>query len=121
MDDIFITGKYQWSDRSEAFKDFQYLTNLRYQLITQLSEKLNNIHKVSLTEKSWHLMIGYWLVQFLTVTFDRYNRVKKNIIVTKKWIFALTMKIGNILYQTLHLMLLIYLLMINGIGFFFVF
>jgi len=84
MDDLFTNGKSQWSDRSEAFKDFQYLTNLRYQLITQLSEKLNNIHKVSLTEKSWHLMIGYWLVQFLTVTFDRYNRVKKKHYCNKK-------------------------------------
>lgn len=68
-----MENKYHWNNRAKAYQDFQYLTNLRHQLIELISKEMNRLHGLEFCNKSWHLMIGYWLTQFLAVVFDRWT------------------------------------------------
>jgi putative transferase (TIGR04331 family) len=69
---------FHWDDRLKLYSDFQYLVFLRRKIIISLTKELNLLHKTNLSERSWHLMLGYWLNQFLAVSFDRYLTISKN-------------------------------------------
>ena len=64
---------YHWDNRKKAYEDFIFLTELRHKLVPLISKEINLVHEVTLSNKSWHLMIGYWLTQFLAVVFDRWT------------------------------------------------
>jgi putative transferase (TIGR04331 family) len=65
--------RYHWDDREKAFADFQYLQNLRVKIFNSITSSLNRVHGIDLSSRAWNLMVGYWLEQFLTVAFDRWE------------------------------------------------
>ncbi len=69
---------FHWDDRSKLYSDFKYLVELRRRIINSISKELNLLHNTSLSERSWHLILGYWLNQFLAVSLDRYIRLVEN-------------------------------------------
>ena len=71
----FETLKYHWYDRQKAFRDHNYLYNLKKVLLVLLAEKLNIIHSTNYCTKSWDIMIGYWLQSFISVSFDRWEQL----------------------------------------------
>jgi putative transferase (TIGR04331 family) len=66
---------YHWDDRKKAYADFKYLEILNKQLLQELSVILNNIHGKKYSEKTWNVLIGYWLTQFTAVVFDRWSMI----------------------------------------------
>ena len=67
---------YHWENREKAAKDSEYLNDLCLRLAPILSQELNKLHKTNFSERSWYLMIGYWLTQFLAVAFDRWSMLQ---------------------------------------------
>ena len=64
--------QYHWDDRNKAYKDSIYLSNLRKLIIKEISIELNKVHKINISERSWNLIIGFWLIRFLSVSYDRW-------------------------------------------------
>lgn len=46
-------------------------------LITHLTEQLNSIHQVSYPERYWQTLIGFWLLHFIEVSYERFVRIEK--------------------------------------------
>ena len=66
---------YHWDNRKKKYADFQYLQLFNGTLIKELSVILNNIHDMNYSEKTWEIMIGYWLGQFTAIVFDRWTMI----------------------------------------------
>ena len=64
---------YHWDDRNKLYKDNQYLIELFERILKELTIELNNIHNVSYSLRYWRIIIGPWLMCFLTVIFDRWS------------------------------------------------
>lgn len=46
------------------------------ELLPKLSEKLNTLHNVSYPMRYWRVLLGYWLLMFTGVLYDRYRRME---------------------------------------------
>ena len=64
--------EHHWNNKSKAESDSQYIKGLKEKLLPELAKKLNELNKTNLSVKGWNLIIGNWLISFLTVSFDRY-------------------------------------------------
>ena len=64
---------YHWDDRNKLYKDYQYLLELYERVLKELTIELNNIHNVSYSLRYWRIIIGPWLMGFLTVILDRWS------------------------------------------------
>ena len=64
---------YHWDDRKKLKKDYHYLIELFERVLNELSQELNRIHNVSYSLRYWRIVIGPWLISFLTVIFDRWS------------------------------------------------
>ena len=67
---------YHWDDRNKAYIDSLFLNDLYLKILPKLSSRLNQIHKINYLDRSWNMIFGLWLLQFITVTYDRYNLIK---------------------------------------------
>lgn len=68
-------NKYHWANIKKRKKDYKYLKKLYERIIPALSKKLNKIHSKNLTEREWRLIIGHWLMIFITKTFDSHENL----------------------------------------------
>ena len=73
---------YHWKNKKKRLKDFQNLEILFEKILINLSKKLNYVHKTNLSIREWRVILGPWLMIFLTKSFDSFenlnNFVKKN-------------------------------------------
>ena len=70
------TVDYHWNDRKKLKKDFDYLNFLFEKTIPLIATKLNTIHKVNYTTKYWKLILGPWLMVFISATYDRWESIR---------------------------------------------
>jgi putative transferase (TIGR04331 family) len=66
-----------WYPPAKRIDAFNYCHSLYEMAITKLSLRLNKLHGVSYPDKYWRILIGPWLLHYITVLFDRYKRLKK--------------------------------------------
>ena len=67
---------YHWDDRKKLNKDFEYILDLKSDLLFKLTEILNRIHKVNYKTTDWDKFIGWWLFYFISVVFDRWENIR---------------------------------------------
>jgi putative transferase (TIGR04331 family) len=81
MESIDSTGNKMvpspWYPPAKRIDAFNYCHSLYEMAITKLSLRLNKLHGVSYPDKYWRILIGPWLLHYITVLFDRYKRLKK--------------------------------------------
>lgn len=53
-----------------------YCHSIYEELLPQLSEKMNVLHNVSCPMRYWQVLLGYWLMFFIEIFYDRYKRVE---------------------------------------------
>ncbi len=70
---------YHWDDRSKAYKDFKYLQGFNKKLINDLTIILNDIHGKKYSAEVWNILVGYWLIQFTAIVFDRWSMIERAI------------------------------------------
>ena len=68
---------YHWDCRERALKDSFYLQTFGEKILIATGKKLNQIHGLQIGSAAWRIMIGYWLQQFLTVAFDRWQVINE--------------------------------------------
>ena len=73
------TVSYHWDDRKKLLNDSNYLHNLTELLLGDLSVKLNEMHGVNYSDRYWRILVGYWLLSFVGVLFDRWIMLNKAI------------------------------------------
>jgi putative transferase (TIGR04331 family) len=73
----FIKGliKEPWDDRKKLFKDHQTLIDLHDKVLKKISSRLNDLHHVNYSERYWKTLLNPWLTSYLTVIFDRWERI----------------------------------------------
>ena len=69
-------------------RDLTYLNNIYEKNLYYLGLKLNKIHCVNFSFKQWRIIIGPWLMNFITKCFDS-NENLKNFLKTKKKKFSI--------------------------------
>ena len=72
----YDTLKYHWSDEKKIEKDFLYLENIYNEYLKLLTQNLNKIHEINMSERYWKIIIGPWLRYFIDIVFDRYSSLK---------------------------------------------
>lgn len=65
-----------WKPTIKIKEAADYCHEIYEGLLTQLSENLNSIHRVSYPVRYWRVLIGPWLLHFIGVFFDRYRRIE---------------------------------------------
>ena len=66
---------YHWDDHKKILSDAQYLNNLYEEILSELSNRLNQLHGLNHSERYWRIIIGMWLVTFIHVLYDRYQSI----------------------------------------------
>lgn len=75
----YKVASYHWDDRQKLFKDYLYIEILYEELLLDLSKKLNYIHSVNHSLRYWRILIGPWLINFISILFDRWSMLKQTI------------------------------------------
>lgn len=68
---------YHWDDRQKLDTDFHYLIKLHETLLSELAQKLNEIHAVNYSLRYWRVLVGPWLGYFTQILFDRWSSIKQ--------------------------------------------
>ena len=76
---VNMTANYHWSNRDKFFNDHITIINLYEKLLPQYAESLNILHNVSYSKSSWQIIIGPWLMFFISALFDRRSSINKAI------------------------------------------
>ena len=66
-------------DSEKKDEDLNYVYSLFFQLIKEISVILNTVHKLEYPERFWQILVGPWLENYLTVLFNRYNKITDKI------------------------------------------
>jgi len=69
------TLDYHWRDREKLFKDHSYLESLNEDMLTGLTSFLNKFHGVEKPAHYWRIIIGPWLLAYVSVIWDRWEAV----------------------------------------------
>jgi putative transferase (TIGR04331 family) len=64
---------YHWDDRGRITKDVAYLNDVYEMLLSELAQVLNDIHGVNYSVRYWRIALGYWLMYFTQIFFDRWQ------------------------------------------------
>jgi putative transferase (TIGR04331 family) len=72
----FSVFPYHWDNRAKLVKDYVYINRVYEQLLMELSKKLNEIHGVNYSIRYWRIIIGYWLLYFTQIYFDRWQMLQ---------------------------------------------
>jgi len=70
------TQSFRWDDRNKLEADFHYLQSFNKEILKDSVPILNYLHRTEFGEKSWELLIGYWISIFTAVLFDRWHSIK---------------------------------------------
>jgi putative transferase (TIGR04331 family) len=66
---------YHWDDRKKLYRDYLYLDKLYEQILSELSQHLNQIHGVKHSVRYWRIIVGRWLSYFIQIFYDRYQSI----------------------------------------------
>ena len=71
------TLDYHWRDRVKLDKDHAYLFNLYEKVLRELSRSLNSFHSTNHSLRYWRIIVGPWLLNYLSVLFDRFSSISR--------------------------------------------
>jgi putative transferase (TIGR04331 family) len=73
----YKTAPYHWRDRKKLAKDHEYLKQLYDKLIDCITIDLNHFHNKSYPARFWRILIGPWLLNFVSVIWDRWEVISE--------------------------------------------
>ena len=77
MDLDAVVLPYHWDDRDQLYKDYKFLLEIYEILLQELTSKLNEVHQVNFKPRYWRILIGPWLMAFVSIIFDRWSCLDK--------------------------------------------
>jgi len=69
---LVVVADHPWKNFEKLHSDTVILDDLYNRIISTLTIRLNNIHELNYSEKSWKAIIGPWLYNFISVIFERW-------------------------------------------------
>ena len=63
---------YHWDDRNLLYHDYKYLSDVYERYLKEIAERLNFLHSITYSLRSWRIVIGPWLRYFVDTLYDRY-------------------------------------------------
>jgi len=72
----FSIQPYHFGDREKFAKDHDYLSDLYEHILTQLTIYLNNYHKLEYPISFWRIIIGPWLLTWISILWDRWESIR---------------------------------------------
>jgi len=72
----YVVTEYHWKDRKKIQKDYNYLSELYERTLTSIYIKLNDIHNVDFSKRYWRIIIGPWLLTYISVLWDRWESIR---------------------------------------------
>ena len=70
------TNTWHWTDREKLKKDYDYLNDLYENVLVKVAEKLNSVHSVSFSLRYWRIIIGPWLLTYVSILWDRWETIR---------------------------------------------
>ncbi len=67
---------HHWNNKSKRFKDHEKLEKLYYKILKILVKKLNEYHKKKENKIYWEIIIGPWLIFYLSAILDRWETLR---------------------------------------------
>lgn len=67
---------YHWDNKDKLKKDIKIINKLYYKTLRKISKLLNNYHNVKNSTSYWEIIIGYWLKNFISFSYDRWFQYK---------------------------------------------
>lgn len=64
--------EYPWENRRKIVKDWHDLKTRKKEVLVILAEALNQFNNQSHDNRSWDILIGYWLTTFLDMLYERW-------------------------------------------------
>lgn len=73
----YLIYPYHWDNRLKLEQDYLYVNNVYEKVLNEIAKELNNIHGVNYSVRYWRIVVGYWLLYFIQVYFDRWQMLQK--------------------------------------------
>ena len=73
----FQVVPYHWNDNQKLSKDYHYLYDLYEVFLSELHQKLNQIHDVHYSKRYWRILIGPWLCSYISALWDRWENINR--------------------------------------------
>ena len=67
---------YHWDDREKYYQDYKKLGIIYEKYLKQTALLLNDYHDCDHSLRYWRIVIGFWLIYFINILFDRYSSIK---------------------------------------------
>ena len=74
---------FKWKNKKILNKDFIKLNLIFENFLNIFAIRLNKIHNTNYSQRTWRLILGPWLSNFIHIYFERYSNIK-NIFLKKK-------------------------------------
>lgn len=65
-----------WKPALKIKESEDFCERIYTEVFPALSDYLNSLHNLSYPQKYWQVLIGPWLINFISVIYDRYNRIE---------------------------------------------
>lgn len=78
------TINYHWANRKKLAIDHAYLESLNEELLKELTGFLNQYHGLNKSESYWRIIIGPWLLVYVSIVWDRWEAISAAIDLNEK-------------------------------------
>ena len=72
----YETVNFHWQDRKKLNRDHTYLEELYQSMLQSISLDLNKFHNVNYPIRYWRIVIGPWLLSYISIIWDRWEAVQ---------------------------------------------
>lgn len=66
-------------ESGERSRGISYALTLTGQILTELTQALNKFHQTRHSERYWNIVLGHWLLRYVSVAFNRYHTLDQAI------------------------------------------
>ena len=71
-----LCSNYHWNSKKKFRRDAKYIIKVYETYLKKITLKLNQLHKTIHSIHYWRIVVGPWLLDFITILFDRLEIIK---------------------------------------------
>lgn len=72
----YLIFPYHWENRQKLSQDYLYISKVYEKVLMEVTRELNKIHRVNYSLRYWRITVGYWLMYFIQIYFDRWQTLQ---------------------------------------------
>ena len=63
--------------KTQRIKAFENCNKIYNDILKEISQSLNKLHKINFSDRAWEIILGDWLMYFVWILFERYNSIEE--------------------------------------------